>query len=74
MYLSSLQHLELCPVHGMLLGLLSEWISGHKNIIYLFKQKIGGDSSLCESDEQISLSEENQQAGTQIQAFPLYCF
>lgn len=54
-YLSSLQHFELCvsTVHCIFSGMLIEWISGHKNTIYLFSQEVDGNSSLGESDGQI---------------------
>lgn len=37
----------------MFSGMLIECISGHRNALYSFRQEVGGNSSLCESDGQI---------------------
>lgn len=39
-------HFCSTPVHGMFSAMLIEWISGHKNTIYLFRQEVDGNSSL----------------------------
>lgn len=38
---------------GMFSGMLAECISGHNNALYSFRQEVGGNSSLRESDGQI---------------------
>ena len=37
----------------MFSGILTKWVSGQKNVLYLFRQEVGGNSSLRESDGQI---------------------
>ena len=50
-HLSSTLHFALDG--GMFSGMLIECISGHRNALYSFRQEVGGNFSLCESDGQI---------------------